>query len=181
MKISLSIDALTKENNFLRLVTRYLFYAVFILAVVVGSLSTRDPVIIQSSTRGFEIMQPMTVAKSNLDIKLAVHNMLKARFNTDALSPELYLSDKQGLLRESEQRDMKSRNMTQAIVIRNIELSKDQAFVDLDRVIAVGDLRTAIRAKLKIAFEESEPNELNPYGLVLSLAEIQSTTNEVKK
>ncbi len=58
--------------------------------------------------------------------------------------------------------------------------TKDQAIVDLDRVIAVGELRSAIKTKLKIAFEETEPNELNPYGLVLSLAEVQTTT-EVKK
>lgn len=51
--------------------------------------------------------------------------------------------------------------------------------MDLDRVIAVGELRSAIKTKLKIAFEETEPNELNPYGLVLSLAEVQTT--EVKK
>lgn len=179
MKLSLSIDSLLKENKFLKLVTKLLFGVVFILLIQVISLYNRDPILIQSSTRGLEILEPMTVPRTNLDLKVAVQNMLKARFNTVTFSPELFLSEKQKLLRESEQREMKSRNMTQAIIIRNIEMSKDQAMVDLDRVIAVGDLRTAIRAKIKIAFEESEPNELNPYGLVLSLAEVQ--TNEVKK
>jgi len=179
MKISLSIDSLLKENGFLKLVTKLLFGVVFILLMQVISLYSRDPILIQSSTRGFEIIEPMTVSRTNLDLKVAAQNMLKARFNTETVSPDLFLADKQKLLRESEQRELKSRNMTQAIIIRNIELSKDQAMVDLDRVIAVGELRTAIRAKLKIAFEESEPNELNPYGLVLSLAEVQN--NEVKK
>jgi len=179
MKISLSIDSLLKENKFLKLVTKLLFGVVFVLLLQVISLYSRDPIIIQSSTRGREILEPMTVPRTNLDLKIAVQNMLKARFDTEAHSSELFLSDKQKLLRENEQRDLKSRSMTQAIVIRNVVMSKDQAFVDLDRVIAVGDLRTAIRAKIKIAFEESEPNELNPYGLVLSLAEVQS--NEVKK
>ena len=152
---------------------------VFILLLQVIFLYNRDPIIIQSSTRGLEILEPMAASKHNLNLKVAAQNMLKARFNTDTLSPELFLSDNQKLLRQSEQRELKSRNMTQAIVVRNIDISKNQALVDLDRVIAVGDLRTAIRAKIKIAFEESEPNELNPYGLVLSLAEVQ--TPEVKK
>ena len=156
-----------------------LFGLVFILLLQVISLYSRDPIIIQSSTRGREILEPMTVSRTNLDLRVAARNMLKARFDTETHSPELFLSDKQKALRENEQRDLKSRNMTQVIVIRDIALAKDQAFVDLDRVIAVGDLRSAIRAKIKIAFEESEPNELNPYGLVLSLAEVQS--NEVKK
>ncbi len=179
MKISLSIDSLIKENKFLKFITKLLFGIVFILLMQVIFLYNRDPILIQSSTRGLEIVEPMNVSRKNLDLKVAAQNMLKARFNTETLSSDVFLSDKQKLLRESEQREMKSRNMTQAIVIRNIEMSKDQATVDLDRVIAVGDLRTAIRAKIKIAFEESEPNELNPYGLVLALAEVQ--TNEVKK
>ncbi len=180
MKISLSIDALTKENKFLKLVTKLLFSVVFILLLQTIFLYNRDPILIQSSTRGLEILEPLLVTKSNLDVKVATQNMLKARFNTETFSPDLYLSDKQKILRETEQRELKNRNMNQSVIIRSIELSKDQALVDLDRVIAVGDLRTAVRTKLKIAFEESEPNELNPYGLVLSLAEVQ-TNNEVKK
>lgn len=179
MKFSLSIDALSKENKFLKLITKLLFAAVFILIVQSIFLYNRDPILIQSSTRGLEIVQPMNFVKSELDIKTATELMLRARFNTETKSSNLFLSDKQKLLREAEQKELKNRNMVQNVVVRQIEISKDQAAVEMDRVIAVGEIRTAIRTKLKIAFEETEPNELNPYGLVLSLAEAQ--TNEVKK
>lgn len=179
MKFSLSIDALSKENSFLKLVTKLLFCLVFILIVQIIILYNRDPVLIQSSTRGLELVQPVSFVKSDLNIKTATELMLKARFNTDVIGANLYLSDKQKILRDSEQKELKNRNMIQNIVIRKIETTKDQALVDLDRVIAVNDLRTAIKTKLKIAFEETEPNELNPYGLILSLAEAQNT--EVKK
>ena len=179
MKFSLSIDALSKENNFLKLVTKLLFAFVFVLILQIIFLYNRDPLLIRSSTRGLELIQPVSFVKSDLDIKSAATLMLKARFNSDTMSPNLFLSDRQKLLRENEQKELKSRNMTQVIVVRSIEISKDQAFVDLDRLIAVGDLRTAVKTKLKIAFEESEANELNPYGLVLSLAEAQN--NEMKK
>ena len=179
MKFSLSIDALSRENNFLKLVVKLLFAMVFILIMQIIFLYNRDPLLIQSSTRGLELIQPVSFVKSNLDIKSATELMLKARFNTETLSANLFLSDRQKVLRESEQKELKNRNMAQTIVVRNINLSKDQGVVDLDRVIAIGDLRTAIKTKLKIAFEETEANELNPYGLVLSLAEAQTT--EVKK
>ncbi len=179
MKFSLSIDALSKENNFLKLIAKLLFAIVFVLILQIIFLYNRDPLLIQSSTRGLELIQPVSFVKSNLDIKSAAELMLKARFNSETVSANLFLSDRQKVLRENEQKELKSRNMAQTIVARNIDISKDRAFVDLDRVIAIGDLRTAIKTKLKIAFEETEPNELNPYGLVLSLAEVQ--TSEVKK
>ena len=180
MKFSLSIDALSKENNFLRLITKLLFSIVFILIMQIVFLYNRDPLLIKSSARGLELVQAASFVKSNLDIKTATEQMLKARFNTDSVSPELFLSDRQKVLRLSEQKELKNRNMSQVVIIRKTEITKDQAIVDLDRVIAVGELRSAIKTKLKIAFEETEPNELNPYGLVLSLAEAQTTT-EVKK
>lgn len=179
MKFSLSIDALSKENKFLKLVAKLLFAAVFILIVQSIFLYNRDPILIQSSTRGLEIVQPVSFVKSELDIKTATELMLRARFNTETRASNLFLSDKQKILRDAEQKELKNRNMVQTVVVRQIEISKDQATVELDRVIAVGEIRTAIKTKLKIAFEETEPNELNPYGLVLSLAEAQ--TNEVKK
>lgn len=179
MKLSLSIDALSKENKHLKFFLKMQFCVVLILLVQVIVQSNQVPLMIQSSTRGLEIIQPIDFERSDYDVESAAELMLKARFNTDSISANLFLSEKQLQLRENEQKELKNRNMLQTIVVREIKILKDQALVDLDRVIAVGDIRSAIKTKLKIAFEETEPNELNPYGLVLSFVEAQST--EVKK
>ena len=72
---------------------------------------------------------------------------------------------------------MKARGLSQSIIIRAVHVGKDDATVDLDRVIAIGDLRSALKAKVRITFEEVSPNELNRYGLLLSTAEpIQAPT-----
>ena len=179
MKFSLSIDALSKENNHLKFVIKMQFCVVLILLLQVVILNNQVPLMIRSSTRGLELIQPVDFTRSELDVKSAAELMLRARFDTDSISANLFLSDKQLQLRENEQKDLKNRNMLQTIVIRKIAISKDQAVIDLDRVIAVGDIRSAIKTKVKIAFGETEPNELNPYGLVLSFVEAQNT--EVKK
>lgn len=179
MKFSLSIDALSKENNHLKFIIKMQFCVVIILLLQFVIQTNQVPLMIQSSTRGLELIQPVDFERSEFDVQSAAELMLKARFNTDTTSANLFLSDKQLQLRENEQKELKNRNMLQTIVIRKIEITKDQAIIDLDRVIAVGDIRSAIKTKLKIAFEETEPNELNPYGLVLSFVEIQNT--EVKK
>lgn len=179
MKFSLSIDALSKENSHLKFIIKMQFCVVIVLLLQVVVHNSQVPLMIQSSTRGLELIQPVDFERSDADVQSAAELMLKARFNTDSISANLFLSDKQLQLRESEQKELKNRNMVQAILIRKIEISKDQAFIDVDRVIAVGEIRSAIKTKLKIAFEETEPNELNPYGLVLSFVEAQNT--EVKK
>lgn len=179
MKLSLSIDALSKENEHLKFILKMQFCVVLILLIEVVFLNNQVPMMVRSSTRGLELIQPVNFERSDLDVKSAAELMLKARFNTESISANLFLADKQLQLRENEQKELKNRNMLQTIVIRKIEITKDQAIIDLDRVIAVGEIRSAIKTKLKIAFEETEPNELNPYGLVLSFVEAQNT--EVKK
>lgn len=179
MKFSLSVDALSKENSFLKMVTRILLGALFLLIIQLFYLYNRDPILIQSKVTGLEIVKPVNFVPSEQDTKYAVKLMLEARFNSISLNSDLYLSEKQTELRKTEQNELKNKNMSQTIIVREIKISRDEAIAEIDRVISVGELRSAFKAKLKLFFEMTEPNELNPYGLVLSLVELDKT--EVKK
>lgn len=179
MKFSLSVDALSKENSFLKMVTRILLGALFLLNIQLFYLYNRDPILIQSKVTGLEIVKPVSFVPSEQDTKYAVKLMLEARFNSMSLNSDLYLSEKQTELRKTEQNELKNKNMSQTIIVREIKISRDEAIAEIDRIISVGELRSAFKAKLKLFFEMTEPNELNPYGLVLSLVELDKT--EVKK
>ena len=179
MKFSLSVDALSKENSFLKMVTRILLGALFLLIIQLFYLYNRDPILIQSKVTGLEIVKPVNFVPSEQDTKYAVKLMLEARFNSMSLNSDLYLSEKQTELRKTEQNELKNKNMSQTIIVREIKINRDEAIAEIDRVISVGELRSAFKAKLKLFFEMTEPNELNPYGLVLSLVELDKT--EVKK
>ena len=179
MKFSLSVDALSKENSFLKMVTRILLGALFLLIIQLFYLYNRVPILIQSKVTGLEIVKPVNFVPSEQDTKYAVKLMLEARFNSISLNSDLYLSEKQTELRKTEQNELKNKNMSQTIIVREIKINRDEAIAEIDRVISVGELRSAFKAKLKLFFEMTEPNELNPYGLVLSLVELDKT--EVKK
>lgn len=179
MKFSLSVDALSKENSFLKMVTRILLGALFLLIIQLFYLYNRVPILIQSKVTGLEIVKPVNFVPSEQDTKYAVKLMLEARFNSMSLNSDLYLSEKQTELRKTEQNELKNKNMSQTIIVREIKINRDEAIAEIDRVISVGELRSAFKAKLKLFFEMTEPNELNPYGLVLSLVELDKT--EVKK
>ena len=171
MKFSSSVDALQKENYFFRLLIKSFILLCGALTGLLILMCDRAPVVVERTSRGLEIMSIVAAEKNDADIKQAVALMMRARFNTDAIATELFLNSKELLLRAQEQKEFKARSMTQAVVIRNISITKDQALVDLDRVIAVKDIRSALKVQLKITFEEITPNELNPYGLLLSAAE----------
>lgn len=171
MRLANMFDGMTKENQFLRTLTKILCAAVGILAVCVFALFDRPPIIVERSSHGFEIVRPTIFMRNMDDLKIAAALLVKERFSTDAISPELFLNQQQLLLRDTEQKDMKARGLSQGVIVRSVELRNDSAIVDFDRVISIGEVRSALKARVKVAFEEVSPNELNPYGLKLSLAE----------
>jgi hypothetical protein len=171
MKFSSSVDALQKQNKFFRQLVNTLILFDGVLLGILLMMYDRPPVVVERTSRGLEIMTMVATDKNDADIKQAVTLMMHARFNSNAIATELFLNSKELALRAQEQREFKARTMTQAVVIRNITITNDQALVDLDRVIAVGEIRSALKTQLKITFEETTPNELNPYGLLLSAAE----------
>jgi len=181
MKFSSGIDILQKENNMLRTTTKSLLVMCAALIGLVFGFYDKPPVMVERSSRGLEIVSQSPFQRSEDDLKIAIGLMMKARFDTEALSSGLFLNQKQMLLRENEQKELKSRSMRQNVVVGKINLTREEAVVDLDRVIAVGEIRSALKTKLKVTFEEIAPNELNPYGLLLSLADPMDNAREEKK
>lgn len=181
MKFSSAVDVMQKENRFLRNLVQMLILVIGALAVVCVLMFNKSPVMLERNSHGLEIMQPTELLRKPSDVEAAIKLMMIARFNTDAKAPEIFINPKEMLMRDTEQKDMKSRNMTQSVLIRAVRLAKDVATVDIDRLIAIGDLRSALKAQIQITFEEVTPNELNPYGLLLSTAEPMQPTSKQEK
>lgn len=178
MRFSSAVDALSKENQFLRTVIKILALTILGLGLTVLFLHDRAPVVVERSSRGLEVVRMSPLSRTEQDIDLALRHMLKARFDTGAISPEVYLSKRQMELREAEQREMQSRNLFQSVVFRKAKVSKDEAVIEFDRLLSIGDIRSALKTTIKVAFEECDPNELNPYGLRLALAQPVETKEE---
>ena len=180
MKFSSGLDALEKENQNLRFLLKLMVLSLGLLALAVIVIGNKDPVMVEQTDHGVEFIKPVKLKRSEDDVRHVVELMLRARFNTDVTSPNIYLSDRQMELREAEQRELKARNLKQAIILRSVKIEQHTATIDFDRVIAVQEIRSALRTLAKIELEEEDPNELNPYGL--RLATLETLENkEVKK
>lgn len=170
MRFSSAVDSLTKENQFLRTTIKLLILAVLSLGLTVLFLHNRAPVVVERSSHGLEIVNMTTLTRTEQDISRALQLMVKARFDSGAINPEVFLTKRQMELRQAEQQDMKTRGLSQNVVVRKSQITKDEATIEFDRVLAIGEVRSALKTKIKVAFEEVEPTELNPYGLKLALA-----------
>lgn len=181
MRFSHAVDITQKENRFLRNLVFLLVLAIGGLTFICVLMFNKQPVVVERTSHGLEIVQSTELLRKLSDVEAAIKLMMTSRFNTDAKSPELFLNPKEMLLRETEQKEMKLRNMNQVVLVRTVHLAKDEATVNIDRIIAIGGLRSALKAQVRITFEEVTPNELNPYGLLLSTAEpIQPSSKEEK-
>ncbi len=170
MRFSSAVDSLTKENQFLRYSVKSLTFTSLILALTVIFLHDRSPVVVERSSRGLEIVKMTELVRSQDDLEQALRLMIKSRFDSESPNSEIFLSNRQMELKVLEQKEMKSRGLTQNIVFREAQVSKEEAIVEFDRVLSIGEIRSALKTTVKVAFEETEPNELNPYGLKLALA-----------
>jgi hypothetical protein len=167
MRFASGVDQLQRENAYLKTVTKMLLLLEAVLVGILFNLYDRAPVIVERSSHGLEIVKPTEFAQTEPETKTAIVLMMKARFDSEAVSPEIFLNKTQLVLRDNEQKELKSRSMHQSVVVRGITIKRDEATVDLDRIISVGEIRSALKTKIKISFEEESPNELNPYGLLL--------------
>ena len=171
MKLSSAFDSMMSENRFLKFLSKVQLLTTIFIVGLLYSFYDRPPVLVERSGHGLEIVQPAEFERTPTELKTAIGLMMRARFSSKTFSPELFINPKQVALRETEQKDMLARGMDQVIVVRDVKLEKDQAVVDFDRVISIGEIRSALKTKVRVTFEEVMPNDLNPYGLLLSLAD----------
>jgi len=180
MKFSAGMDAIARENQNLRLFLKLAILCLGLSSIAIIVIGDRDPIMVEKSAQGLAVVHPVKLQRSDNDVRYVTELMLKSRFNSVVRAPDVFLSDRQMALRENEQRELKNRGLEQAVVIRSVKIDKNNVLVDFDRVIAIQDIRSALKTVAQIEFQEEEPNELNPYGLKLAtLTTID--TKEVKK
>ncbi|MDR3608457.1 MAG: hypothetical protein P4M08_13900 [Oligoflexia bacterium] len=178
MKFSSTVDALSRENGNLKRLAILQAAGTLALGILALLLYDKPTVVIERSTRGLEIVSTTSLKRTEDDVKQAMVLMLKARLDANTIAPEVFLSERQMELRNEEQRELKSRGIEQSILVRTLNSDNGRATAEIDRVVRVGDIRSAVKTKLALAFQEVAPNELNPYGL--RLATLTPIDSEIK-
>lgn len=165
-------DVLT-QNQTLKIVIVSLSFLVIILGFTTVAQSFKEPLLIEKGCYN-TVKKTASTEHSQKEIRAFVKWGLSQRFNTeDTLVPST-LSYKETKKRRIEFKEIKHRKMKQIVVVNKVELKDGKAYVDSDRLISVGKVRSAFIFPLILNLESVNRSANNPYGLrIKSVVEIK--------
>ena len=169
MSLSSIWASLAKENDYLRLYTISAIFAAATCGIGFMTLALKDPVVIERACYS-KILNTMDNKRSEDEIVNFLKIAIEMRFNTETHAPDNFLSLDQLTLRESEQDEIKRRSMKQSVLVNKVIFDDklNTTTVDVDKLISVGNIRSAFKFPVLVKFELTARTEANPYGLILT-------------
>ncbi|MCX6117352.1 MAG: hypothetical protein NT027_07420 [Proteobacteria bacterium] len=177
MKFSLAWANVANQNISLKIALGAVSLTAIALAGGLSVAALKEPLIIDRGCSSKAIAATSQV-RTEQEVTAFLKEALSQRFDTSA-SDVGYLSDQEAHFRQDEQKKLKSSGLTQAISTANLKInqtpnaeSKDKISIDTDRVISVGDVRSAFRFPLTLRTIAVNRTAANPYGLILDQVDI---------
>ncbi len=180
MKFTYAWSEIANQNILLKFSLGCLTFTTTILLIVVVQLSLEAPLVIE---RGYttRIASSSQQEYTDTEIKNFLKEALESRFDTDVGPNESLLSIEEAKKRDIEQRELKTKEMKQRIIVNNdsIKLQDGQATIELERLIVVAGIRSAFSFPVSVNYASIRRTESNPYGL--KLTQVKPHDQEKKK
>lgn len=174
MKFTEAWANIAKENLNLKVALGALTICTLFLGFSLVRLSLKAPLIIERGC--FSSSVSVASDKPTVDeTKVFIEKALKQRFNSNTSTIEGFLSTEEEKLKLNEQKELSKKEITQFIILRDIQFENDSIVVDVDRLYSVQNVRSTFPIQLKLTLESKSRTETNPYGLILV------RTEEIKK
>lgn len=179
MKFTLAWAKIAAQNVTLKVATITLAVVAVMQLVTILQLAQKDAIVID---RG--CISRAAPAKSGEhtpdEIKAFLIEVLPMRFDSSAIAKDDTLSVEEREARVTEQNALKQRQMTQKIIVQEIEMTGSEITVNADRLISLGKVRSALPYPLKVVVKSTGRTEANPYGLVLTQTKVVEEPKEQK-
>lgn len=113
-------------------------------------------------------MHPIDDDHSKQEIENFLREALSQRFDSLVKATDGLLSPDELRLRDQEQKEFSTRSITQRLILNYVTETPDGFKVDADRMISVGEVRSAFKFSLLVKLESKSRSLANPYGLLLT-------------
>ena len=155
------------------------------LSIVLGMITLRltfkDSIIIERGCFSKATL-PVKDEHSKEEIEDFLKESLSQRFNSDVQPVDGLLSPDEIRLRLVEQKEFSSRKMSQKIIVNKVDEAPDGFKVDADRLISVGEVRSAFKFPLIVKLESKARSYSNPYGLLVTTTKaVEDSPNDQKE
>lgn len=167
MKFTVAWAKVISENSVLKVVVLCLSGLCLFFGLSALKLALKDPIVIERGCYS-KLGNVGDGKRTTVEIEAFLKEALFQRFDSVANVHDDYLSEDEKVLRSKEQKELQSRKLTQKVVLSSFTVNGGSIAVEADRLIAVGDVRSAFRFPLTIKMESTTRSEGNPYGLVVS-------------
>lgn len=155
------------QNLNLKVVSIILGVLSIVLGMITLRLTFKDSLIIERGCFS-KTVSPVKDEHSKEEIQSFLKESLSQRFDSEVQPVDGLLSLDELRLRIAEQKEFDSRKMTQKILVNNITETSEGFKVEADRLISVGDVRSAFRFPLIVKLESKPRSYSNPYGLLVT-------------
>ena len=173
MKFITAWSDVLSQNQTLKIVIMCLSCLVVLLGFAAVANSFKPPLLIEKGCYN-KVKQAVSDKHSETEIEAFIKWALGQRFNSDEVLVKDVLSYKESKKRKVEFKEIKHRKLKQKVIVNAVELKDGKAYVDSDRLISVGKVRSAFVFPLVVSLESVSRSMENPYGLrVKSVDEIK--------
>lgn len=169
MKYTEAWASVVSQNLNLKITTSILGILSLVLGMTTLKSTFKDSVIIDRGCYS-KVITPVKNEHSKAEIDVFMKEALSQRFDSSVQPVDGLLSPDELNLRITEQKEFASRNMKQRLVINQVTEEADGFRVDADRIISVGDVRSAFKFPLLVKLESKARSSSNPYGLLVVTA-----------
>lgn len=166
MKYTEAWSSVVSQNFTLKSVTLILGALSFILTMVTLKLAFKDSMIIERGCYS-RVSQPIKDEHSKQEIENFLREAISQRFDSQVLATDGMLSPDELRIRDQEQKEFTNRNLKQRVVINSVLETPEGFKLDTDRIISVGDVRSAFKFQLLVKLESKSRSQSNPYGLLI--------------
>lgn len=167
MRFSTAWVKVAAQNVTLKVATVTLSIVALTQLVIISSISSRDPIVIERACFS-RTLQPKASEPTSEEIKAFLNEALSMRFDSNSYFKDGFLSLEEATTREREQATLKQKQMEQQIIISGFVIDDKSVSVLADRLISSGKIKSALPLNLKIILQKTNRTESNPYGLILS-------------
>ena len=178
MKYTEAWASVTHQNYILKIALVSLSCATIGLATIALKMAFNKPLIIERGCAS-SVLVTSTDDHSKNEIEQFLKNALSQRFDTNVMPTDGLLSVDELKLRSIEQKELESKQVKQKMILNTVTESADGFKVDSDRIISLGNIRSAFRIQFLIKLESKSRSLSNPYGLIIeSIKDISNSKDE---
>jgi len=166
MKFAVAWAKLASENHILKFVILCMTGLLLFFGGTALSLALREPVVVDRGCFS-KVATPAEGKRTPLEIEVFIKEALAQRFDSLTAVHDGFLSDEERDTREKEQKELQSRKLVQRVLLNSLSVDGGNVSIDADRLISVGDIRSAFKFPLIAKIESVTRSVGNPYGLML--------------